>query len=433
MTDLALADPRRSAVWARIEPGGGRFRQAPCADLRARFEITAGALYGWTGPGGGGHLRRVQHEIETVEALRAHLEACGDLRGVVVQGLDLTSLTEALLGVSGAGAALLGCTLEHPAAEHLRASGAVLFPELGDRPYRCYRPRLYSPEELLEGTEEGRPESFWESSRDARIYAHYRGFKEHGPLPVLEALAQRLHDHAIDDAKHDLLQRPPAKRCVAIMGGHAMRRDAPVYLDVVRIAQRLCRAGYFLVSGGGPGAMEATNLGAWLGGEDDDACARAVGLLAGAPSYRDRGWFESAAAVKRAFPNGRESLGIPTWFYGHEPSNLFATHVAKYFSNSLREDGLLAIATHGVIFAPGSAGTIQEVFMDAAQNHYGTFEVVSPMVFLDAGFWRDAKPVAPLLARLSEGRAYASRIFYEDTVDAVVARIRESPPVPYDG
>ena len=35
--------------------------------------------------------------------------------------------------------------------------------------------------------------------------------------------------------------------------------------------------------------------------------------------------------------------------------------MAKYFSNSLREDGLLAIATHGVVYAPGSAGTTQDV------------------------------------------------------------------------
>ena len=51
------------------------------------------------------------------------------------------------------------------------------------------------------------------------------------------------------------------------------------------------------------------------------------------------------------------SLAVPTWFYGHEPSNLFASHIAKYFSNSIREDTLLAVALYGIVFAPGSAGT----------------------------------------------------------------------------
>jgi hypothetical protein len=54
------------------------------------------------------------------------------------------------------------------------------------------------------------------------------------------------------------------------------------------------------------------------------------------------------------------------------------------FSNSIREDGLLAISLYGVIYAPGSAGTTQEIFMDATQNHYGSFGYYSPMVFLGA-------------------------------------------------
>src|SRR5690625_7804389 len=76
------------------------------------------------------------------------------------------------------------------------------------------------------------------------------------------------------------------------------------------------------------------------------------------------------------------NLAIPTWFYGHEPSNLFASSIAKYFSNSIREDVLLAICLYGIIFAPGSAGTTQEIFHEAAQNHYGTMGFYSTMVFL---------------------------------------------------
>ena len=32
------------------------------------------------------------------------------------------------------------------------------------------------------------------------------------------------------------------------------------------------------------------------------------------------------------------SLGIPTWFYGHEPPNVFCDGIGKYFSNAIRED-----------------------------------------------------------------------------------------------
>jgi hypothetical protein len=102
--------------------------------------------------------------------------------------------------------------------------------------------------------------------------------------------------------------------------------------------------------------------------------------------YADKDWLHRAWTVMEKFPipNGTQdackSIGIPTWLYGHEPPAPFATHIAKYFANSVREDGLLAIARHGVIFAPGSAGTTQEVFQDAAQNHYANQGVYSPMI-----------------------------------------------------
>ena len=41
--------------------------------------------------------------------------------------------------------------------------------------------------------------------------------------------------------------------------------------------------------------------------------------------------------------------------------------------------------------------------MDAAQNHYVTFGVVSPMVFLGTHYWTREKPVYPLLTALAAG------------------------------
>ena len=90
----------------------------------------------------------------------------------------------------------------------------------------------------------------------------------------------------------------------------------------------------------------------------------------------------------------------------HEPPTPFATSIAKYFQNSIREDGLLARAQSGVIYVQGNAGTLQEVFQDAAQNYYRSFEYFSPMVSFDADlqYWQGApvegalrRPVKPLL------------------------------------
>ena len=130
-----------------------------------------------------------------------------------------------------------------------------------------------------------------------------------------------------------------------------------------------------------------------------------------------------------AHPHGSASLAIPTWFYGHEPTNLFASHIAKYFANSLREDGMLAIAEHGVIFSPGSAGTIQEVFMDAAQNRYESYGVLSPMIFLGKKYWTETKPVYSLLQSLAHGCKYEPLLMISDDVDEIVDFIRDHPPI----
>lgn len=59
-------------------------------------------------------------------------------------------------------------------------------------------------------------------------------------------------------------------------------------------------------------------------------------------------WYSSAIELSRATSASKPSLAIPTWHYGHEPPTPFATHIGKYFQNSIREDGLLAVAKHGM-------------------------------------------------------------------------------------
>ena len=93
--------------------------------------------------------------------------------------------------------------------------------------------------------------------------------------------------------------------------------------------------------------MEAANLGAFLAGVSEEELEEALGILSAAPVYTDEGYMQCAQQVLDMFRHGSSSLAVPTWFYGHEPSNLFSVHIAKYFSNSLREDGLLAIALLG--------------------------------------------------------------------------------------
>lgn len=53
--------------------------------------------------------------------------------------------------------------------------------------------------------------------------------------------------------------------CVAIFGSARTKSDHPHYLQAVEIGEKLARAGYGVITGGGPGIMEAGNKGAKQG------------------------------------------------------------------------------------------------------------------------------------------------------------------------
>jgi predicted Rossmann-fold nucleotide-binding protein len=141
--------------------------------------------------------------------------------------------------------------------------------------------------------------------------------------------------------------------------------------------------------------------------------------LAAVPSFRPSvsAWARAAATVVERNPVGTPSLGIPTWFYGPEPPNFFATHVAKYFANAIREAILLELCNGGIVFLPGSGGTVQEIFQDACENYYGAAETVTPMVLVGHEHWLRRFPAWPLLQSLASGRQMEERVFLVDTVE----------------
>jgi predicted Rossmann-fold nucleotide-binding protein len=351
-------------------------------------------------------------EISDVAELRAHRERGEDLRRALLIGLDLTAPEDdRLLRTALDGAVLLGCTLSPATARRAEAAGALLFPVIPELPYDVYRTRLYTPEELFAGFDPAAPLSYADTV-DARIYRHT---KDRGYQPdPLHALAERLHDHAITEALTAVLHGAPA---VAIMGGHALARDAPAYRAAVELGVAVGRSavGFTVLTGGGPGAMEAVPLGVRLA--DESTVDDALKVLAGAPNFgggpEEIGqWLAAGLRVELPEPGPvPRTIGIPTWFYGHEPPNRFCELHAKYFANSVREDGLLTVASGGVLYTPGSAGTVQEVFQDYTQNHYGS---AAPMVFLGKDFWTTEVPAATLVQQLARGREAEQWILVTD-------------------
>src|SRR4029450_7777406 len=112
----------------------------------------------------------------------------------------------------------------------------------------------------------------------------------------------------------------------------------------------------------------------------------------------------------------------------------FSTHIAKYFTNSIREDGLLALARSGVVYAPGGAGTAQEIFTDAAQNTNTLYEVRSPMVFFGRDFYEHAQPeLARAVQRQAEQYGWAELVAVVDDFTAAVAFVQQHDPDGADG
>jgi predicted Rossmann-fold nucleotide-binding protein len=199
-----------------------------------------------------------------------------------------------------------------------------------------------------------------------------------------------------------------ARPVIGIMGGSRTMASDRNYRRVVELAASLTERGYLVVGGGGLGIMEAANLGAYLAERSERERHDAVQALADTPGYAadQARYMEVAVAIRERFAPGGESLAIPTWVSEGEPISQFASHIAKYFSNSIREDGLLTVATGGIVFAPGGAGTMQEIFQDAAQNAYRTFGR-SPMVFLDRQHYCVDTALYPALQRQAERLGFA--------------------------
>jgi predicted Rossmann-fold nucleotide-binding protein len=273
--------------------------------------------------------------------------------------------------------------------------------------------RLYTASDLIEGFNPFDDLGFTLT----RDFATFRQFAvDGGPVPPsLEVrTAQADHDSAIADALRRFLNEV-RRPLVGIMGGHAAKRNGQAFADIARLAFELVQEGYLIVTGGGPGVMEAAHVGVAFSNNDAGDLDKALAKLAKYPDYgsledlfeadgtvrenkrpdliKARDWLQAALEVRsNAPPIMPLSLAIPTWLYGAEPTMPFATHYAKYFQNSLREEALVNNSRAGIVYGQGGGGTMREVFQDVERNYYAkSAQDFTPMIFYDkGGYWRNA-------------------------------------------
>lgn len=360
-------------------------------------------------------------EIESLSALDDALARDAPLSGLRLQDLDLRGHDAALLAHDDvAGLVVLGGHLSPALERHLRRGRAVVFPSDPAAPIDPYRARLYHPQELYAGlTARG-----YQGTPDAIAYQWYRDALTRRDAFV--SMLRAIHDDSMGDALDELVE---GRRVVGIMGGHAVTRGSAGFRQAADLANTLAAQGLLVATGGGPGAMEAANLGAFA--RDTGALTQALVRLADVPSFRpDVGaWAAVALDVRRDLepPPGTaaRSVGIPTWFYGHEPPNVFADGIAKFFSNAVREDGLLARCNAGVVVLPGAAGTVQEIFQTAARLYYRTPQPsLAPLVLLGHEHWTRVIPVWSVLKALAAGRGMEGVVHLVDDPSEVPDLLR---------
>src|SRR2546422_8914052 len=309
---------------------------------------------------------------------------------------------------------------------HLGHHGSAMPPPPRPEPYDPLRQGLYTADELMEGYTPAHPDG----ALDRRLARHFVAAGGRNPPSAAEAIAQRLHDFGIDRALTAWLsgEGGPAPKVVGVMGSHSTRRDDPQYALVAELGWRLARAGFLVATGGGPGLMEAANLGAYFSKQlDRGALDRALKILKEAPAFESdhARYIEATRRVLADLPNGASSLGVPTWVYPDEPVNLFSSHIAKYFSNSMREEGLIAIGSHGVVIASDTPGTMREVFQAAEQDSYWVGDRRSPMVLLGP----ENSPSFALLIAYARRDGYADLVRSFEDAEAVVDFIVRTPPL----
>eukprot|EP00727_Mastigamoeba_balamuthi_P012864 m51a1_g820 hypothetical protein (673) ;mRNA; r:699604-701622 len=298
------------------------------------------------------------------------------LAGLVLDRIELGPNERDFLATNDCNEAFfVNCTGSVSDAAITAAGGTVVRIETSDLPIKPLREGMYTTDELR-----SIDEAAYQWSKKGRLTSN-RG-----------RIAAYLHDGCLLDA---LMRHVEGHTVVGIMGGHAMKRADASYAQVTWLCWELAKRGFMVASGGGPGAMEAANLGAFLVNHDRGDVCDALRMLAAAGNnghefeYQNTETAEAVLAKYGRPGDGALSVGVPTWVYGHEPFNRFCGRCAKFISNAVREDILIAICNGGIVFSPGAGGTRTEIYQFGVPNSYAkeTPESYSkPAIFLGA-FW----------------------------------------------
>jgi hypothetical protein len=334
-----------------------------------------------------GTVTRRLIEIESLADFDTHIGKTRRLNGWFVQSVDLTERADLLLKVDPRGAVFLGCHFTPTVEDYLRRSGALLFPQLPDLPFDPYRAEPYDALELYGDRD-------YASSLDATIYA----WSHAQPIGSLAAaLSTTLHDHSVTDALDDVTSELEPRNIVGIMGGHDLSRTDDMYRAAAELGASLTRAGRTVLTGGGPGAMEAANLGAYLNGWPA-SLDEALTIMKPAPSYRPSidAWAESA------FPGSDPLADQRRRSQPQHPDLVLRPRANQRLRHRDRQVFLQRAARRH------SADTENFYAADAT--------LIAALILVGRQYWTETYPAWPLLRRLGADRPMGESIHCVDSV-----------------
>jgi len=134
---------------------------------------------------------------------------------------------------------------------------------------------------------------------------------------------------------------------VSIFGSARVAEDHPAYAEARDVARRLAEAGFAIVTGGGPGVMEAANRGAREGG-----------------------------GVSVGF-----NIELP-----HEQHSNPYLDIDVTFSHFYARKTMFVKAAEGFVIFPGGFGTFDELFESLTLIQTGKV-LHFPVVLFDSGYW----------------------------------------------
>jgi uncharacterized protein (TIGR00730 family) len=162
-----------------------------------------------------------------------------------------------------------------------------------------------------------------------------------------------LHERALVLERELQLLEDPRFYRTCIFGSARIKPDSPIYGQVTELARLLASHGIDILTGGGPGLMEAANLGAQQGKKEADNRIRSYGL--------------SIQLDFEPVPNKHLDM---------------KRHHMKFSS---RLDDFMRLS-HSIIVTPGGVGTLLELYF-SWQLIQVKHLTPRPIVLLDKVFW----------------------------------------------